>query len=198
MKASKSKGPDQIHPKLIKECKDLLLEPLEIILRKSVGTSQIPNIWKEGNITAIFKSGTKTKAENYRPISLTSVPGKLLEKLVRDEIVSHMETNNLFSTAQHGFIKGRSCSTQLLELVEELTEALDSSEDIDIVYLDFRKAFDKVPHKRLLKKLWGYGIQGKVHSWIKEFLTGRSQKVKIEGKVLMQPKLLVEFRRGVC
>ena len=124
-------------------------------------TSKIPNIWKEGNITAIFKSGTKTKAENYRPISLTSVPGKVLEKLVRDEIISHMETNNLFSTAQHGFIKERSCSTQLLELTEELTEALDSSEDIDIIYLDFRKSFDKVPHKRLLKKLWGYGIQGK-------------------------------------
>ena len=77
-----------------------------------------------------FLSGTKTKAENYRPISLTSVPGKLLEKLVRDEIVSHMETNNLFSTAQHGFIKGRSCSTQLLELMEELTEALDTSEEL--------------------------------------------------------------------
>ena len=100
-------------------------------------TSQIPNIWKEGNITAILKSGTKTKAENYRPISLMSVPGKLLEKLVRDEIVSPMETNNLFSTPQHGFIKGRSCSTQLLELMEELTETLDSSEDIDIIYLDF-------------------------------------------------------------
>ena len=160
LKASKSQGPDQIHPKLIKECKDSLLEPLEIIFRKSVETSQIPNIWTEGNITAIFKSGMKTKAENYRPISLTSVPGKLLEKLVRDEIVNHMETNNLFSTAQHGFIKGRSYSTQRMELMEELTEALDSSEDIDIIYLDFRKAFDKVPHNRLLKKalrLWYSG-----------------------------------------
>ena len=102
----------------------------------------------------------KTKAENYRPISLTSVPGKLLEKLVRDEIVNHMETNSLFSTAQHGFIKGRSYSTQRMELMEELTEALDSSEDIDIIYLDFRKAFDKVPHKRLLKKALGLWYSG--------------------------------------
>ena len=145
-------------------------------------TSQIPNIWKEGNIIVIFKSGTKTKADNYRPICLTPVPEKLLEKLFRDEIISHMETNNLFSTSQHGLIKGRSCSTQLLELMEELIKALDSSEDIDIIYLDFRKAFDKVPHKRLLKRLWGYGIQGRVHSWIKKFLTGSSQKVKIEVK----------------
>ena len=93
-----------------------------------------------------------------------------------------MEVNNLFSAAQHGFVTGKSCSTQLLELMEELIEALDSNEDVDIIYLDFAKAIDKVPHKRLLKKLWGYGIRGKVNSWIKEFLTDRSQKVVIEGK----------------
>ena len=119
--------------------------------------SQIPKIWKHGNVTAIFKNEktTTTKAENYRPISLTSVPGKLLERLSRDEIVKHMKVNNLFSAAQHGFVTGKSCSTQLLELMEELTEALDSNEDVDIIYLDFAKAFDKVPHKRLLKKtLW--------------------------------------------
>ena len=110
-------------------------------------TSQIPNIWKQGSITATFKSGSKTKAENYRPISSTSVPGKLLERLIRDEIVRHMEENNVFATAQHGFITERSCSTQLLELMEETTEALDSYEDVDIIYLDFCKAFDKVPHR---------------------------------------------------
>ena len=182
LKASKSQGPDQIHPKLIKECKDSLTKPLEILFKKSMENSQIPKIWKQGNVTAIFKNGKKTKAENYRPISLTSVPGKLLERLIRDEIVKQMEVNNLFSAAQHGFVTGKSCSTQLLELMEEITEALDSNEDVDIIYLDFAKAFDKVPHKRLLKKLWGYGILGKVHSWIKEFLTDRSQKVVIEGK----------------
>ena len=183
LKASKSQGPDQIHPKLIKECKDSLTKPLEILFKKSMENSQIPKIWKQGNVTAIFKNGKKTKAENYRPISLTSVPGKLLERLIRDEIVKQMEVNNLFSAAQHGFVTGKSCSTQfILELMEELTEALDSNEDVNIIYLDFAKAFDKVPHKRLLKKLWGYGIRGKVHSWIKEFLTDRSQKVVIEGK----------------
>ena len=97
----------------------------------------------------------KKKAENYRPISLTSVPGKVLERLIRDEIVKHMEVNNLFSAAQLGFVSGKSCSAQLLELMEELTEALDSNEDVDIIYLDFAKAFDKVPHKRSLKKNFG-------------------------------------------
>ena len=117
-------------------------------------------------MTAIFKNGTKSKPENYRPISVTSVPGKLFERIIRDAIVKHMEENNLFSKVQHGFVSGRSCTKQLLELMEELTEALDSNEDVDIIYLDFSKAFDRVPHKRLLKKLWGYGIQGKLHSWI--------------------------------
>ena len=87
-----------------------------------------------------------------------------------------MEENNLFSKAQHGFVTGRSCSTQLLELMEELTEILDSNKAVDMIYLDFSKAFDKVPHKRLLKKLWGYGIRGKVHSWIKKFFVRKITK----------------------
>ena len=158
--------------------------------------SQLPSIWKQGNVTAIFKSGSKTKPENYRPISLTSVPGKLLERLIRDILVKHMEENNLFSKAQHGFMTGRSCSTQLLELMEELTETLDSNGDVDIIYLDFKKAFDKVPHKRLLKKLWGYGIRGKVHSWIKEFLKNRSQKVVINGKCSFSAKVTSGIPQG--
>ena len=140
LKASKSQGPDQIHPKLIKECKDPLIKPLQIIFKKSMENSQLPSIWKQGNVTAIFKSGSKTKPENYKPISLTSVPGKLLERLIRDILVKHMEENNLFSKAQHGFMTGRSCSTQLLELMEELTETLDSNGDVDIIYLDFKKS----------------------------------------------------------
>ena len=161
LKASKSQCPDQIHPKLIKESKDPLNKPLEIIFKKSLENSQLPSIWKQGNVTAIFKSGQKTKPENYRPISLTSVLGKLLERLIRDILVKHMEENNLFSKAQHGFITKRSCSTQLLELMEELTETLDSNGDVDIIYIDFKNAFDKVPHKRLLKNFGDMTSKGK-------------------------------------
>ena len=89
LKASKSQGSDQIHPKLIKECKDYLLKPLEIIFKKSLENSQLPNIWKQGNVMAIFNSGSKTKPENYWPISLTPVPGKWLERLIRDKLVKH-------------------------------------------------------------------------------------------------------------
>ena len=107
------------------------------------------------------------------------MPGKLLEKkIIRNEIVDHMTRNNLFSNAQHGFIKGKFCVTQLLEFLEDITEAIDNGDE-DVVYFDFCKAFDKVPHRRLLKKLEGYGI--KVLKWIKEFLSNRKQRVVING-----------------
>ena len=86
------------------------------------------------------------------------------------------------SSEQHGFTSGKSCTTQLLEFLEDLTKALDNGKDVDVIYLDFCKAFDKVPHRRLLKKLWAYGIRGKLHVWIKEFLSNRTQKVLVEGK----------------
>ena len=91
--------------------------------------------------------------------------------------------NNLFSCSQHGFLAGRSCTTQLLEFLEDVTTALDNGEDVDVIYLDFCKAFDKVPHKRLLRKLWGYGIRGNVHAWIQDFLSDRKQHVRINGNL---------------
>ena len=102
-----------------------------------------------------------------------------MERIIRDAVIQHMNTNNLFSAAQHGFIKGKSCTTQLLEFLEDVSQALD--EGVDVIYLDFKKAFDKVPHRRLLVKLQGYGIQGKVLDWIQEFLTERKQRIVING-----------------
>ena len=102
-----------------------------------------------------------------------------MERMIRDAVIQHMNTNNLFSSAQQGFIKGKSCTTQLLEFLEDVSQALDEGDDVDVIYLDFKKAFDKVPHRRLLVKLQGYGIQGKVLDWIQEFLTEWKQRVVI-------------------
>ena len=132
-------------------------------------------------MSVLFLSKEKKNPGNYRPISLTSVPCKLMEKIIRDAIVKHMTENDLFSKAQHGFIKGKSCVTQLLEFLEDITQAIDNGEDVDVVYLDFCKAFDKVPHKRLRKKLYGYGIRGKIYNWVKEILSGREQRVFVNG-----------------
>ena len=104
---TKSQGPDYIHPKLIKECKNALVTPLKQIFKKSIQEAKVPEIWKTAHVTAICKSGSKSKAENYRPINLTSVPGEILERLIRDEIVNYMQLNNLFSKSQHGRIAGR-------------------------------------------------------------------------------------------
>ena len=173
IKPTKSQGPENIHPMLIKKCKNSLLSPLKLIFEKINPRSK--------HVTTIFKSGSKSRSENYRPISLTSVPGKIIERLIRDEIVNHMKQNQLFSKSQHGFLAGRPYTTQLLEFLEDSTTALDPGDDVDVIYLDFCKAIGNVPHKRLLKKLWGYGIRGNVHAWVKDFLTNRSQLVKING-----------------
>ena len=105
-----------------------------------------------------------------------------MERIIRNKIVDHMESNNLFAKRQHGFRAGRSCTTQLLEFMEEVTEAIDRGEEVDVIYLDFAKAFDKVPHKRLLSKLKGYGIKGKIYDGIKDLLSNRKQLVVINGK----------------
>ena len=119
---------------------------------------------------------------NYRPVSLTSVACKVMDSIVRDELVTHMITNGLFADEQHGFSPGRSCITQLLYVLEEWTEMLDCGKPVDVVYMDFQKAFDSVPHRRLLSKLKSYGITGKVWKWIECFLTGHQQRVSVNGK----------------
>ena len=182
LKPSKSQGPDDIHPKLIKECKTSIVTPLTIIFKKSLQESVLPDIWKEANVTSIYEKGDRTKPENYRPISLTSMPCKLMERIIRDQIVEHMSRNDLFSPFQYGFVSGKSCVTHLLEFLDDITGSLDQGDDIDIIYLDFSKAFDKIPHKKLMKKLWGYGIRGKIYKWVKEVLTNRSQKVVVDGQ----------------
>jgi len=110
---------------------------------------KLPAAWKEAVITPIFKKGARAAVNNYRPISLTSVCCKIMEKLVRNSLLQHMITNGFLSDTQHGLVKGRSCTTQLLKVVDKLSELMDEGMDMDIVFLDFSKAFDSVPHQRL-------------------------------------------------
>ena len=110
---------------------------------------------------------------NYRPISITSVISKIMESIIRDSIVHHMTHNDLFSDAQHGFVSARNCITQLLLCMEEWINLMEQGYAFDVVYTDFAKAFDSVPHKRLLVKLLkNLGINGKILKWINSFLTG--------------------------
>ena len=182
LNASKSPGPDGIHPRILVECAEQLCRPLSMLCNLSMDTSVLPSDWRKGNISAIFKKGDRHSASNYRPISLTCIACKLMESVVRDEIMAHLLASNLLSDHQHGFVAGRSCSTQLLTVIDQWTKALDQGQPIDVVYLDFAKAFDSVPHKRLLCKLSGHGIRGKLLKWVEAFLTNRWQRVVVKGE----------------
>ena len=151
LKPDESPGPDTIHPRVLRELANEVVYPLYIIFKKSLSDSELPASWKLGHITPIFKKGSKSEASNYRPVSLTSVVCKTLEHLVRADIMKHMWENKLLSDYQ-----GCSCTSQLLADLEAWTCILDSGNAVDAIYLDFRKAFDTVPHKRLLAKLEGY------------------------------------------
>ena len=148
LKAYKSQGPDGFHPRVLKESAEMLCGPLSIVFRKSLDSSILPEIWKIGNITKIHKKGSRQDPGNYRPVSLTSVIVKLMESIIRDAIVDHMSRNNLFADEQHGFVPGRSCMTQLLVVLEEWTSILQHGDPIDILYFDFKKAFDSVPQPK--------------------------------------------------
>ena len=182
LKTSKSPGPDGFHPRVLMETAEELSVPLTILFRKSLQAAELPEDWKIGEITPIHKKGSRRQPGNYRPVSLTSVIVKVLESIIRDVIVDHMMSNNLFADEQHGFVPGRSCMTQLLLVMEEWTRMLEEGKSVDVIYLDFQKAFDSVPHQRLLRKLEAYGVHGALRNWVEAFLTGRQQRVKVNGK----------------
>ena len=177
----KSPGPDGIHPVLLKKGIDSIACALNIIFQRSFYFTEIPLDWKLANISPLFKKGQHTNPNNYRPISLTSVVCKIFEKIVKNHIFTFLENANLIKDFQHGFRKGRSCLTNLLDLFEYITKCLDNGECIDIVYLDFSKAFDRVSHMLLKYKLIAHGITGNLLEWIVEWLKNRKQRVILNG-----------------
>ena len=112
---------------------------------------------------------------------MTSHVCKVLEALISDVIVQHLEVNKLINKSQHGFMKHRSCLTNLLEFFEDVTSFVDKGDPVDVIFLDFQKAFDKVPHKRLLKKVKTMGIGGEIYSWLEDWLKDRKQRVCLGG-----------------
>ena len=181
LKTDKSPGPDGIHPRVLKELKCELVDLLTKICNLSLNSASVPEDWKVANVVPIFKKGSRGDPGNYRPVSLTSIPGKLVETIIKNKISGHIDDQKLMRKTQHGFCKGRSCLTNLLEFFEGVNKQVDKGDPIDIVYLDFQKAFDKVPHQRLLSKLSSYGIKGQVLLWIENWLINRKQRVSING-----------------
>jgi len=181
LKTNKSPGPDMCHPYVLSALRDEMKKPLSQLFTKSLESGEIPSEWRTAHVSAIYKKKSRKKASNYRPVSLTSVPCKILESILRDKIMAHMESQSLFAPEQHGFRPGRSCVTQLLEVMETWTEIVDAGGAIDAIYFDFAKAFDTVPRERLLGKCEAYGVSGPILRWIRAFLTDRKQRVKVNG-----------------
>lgn len=174
-------GPDRFPAMLLKQCKKTLAVPLHMIWRKSLDTGVIPQSVKTAHIIPIYKGGCRGTPKNYRPVALTSHLIKVFEKVLRKKMVKYMQTHNLFNSSQHGFRFGRSCLSQLLSHYDRILELLESGANVDVIYLDFAKAFDKVDFGITLNKLNSLGVSGNVGRWIYSFLTERTQTVLVNG-----------------
>ena len=176
----KASGPDQIRPRILKELHSQVAPILQIIFSKSLRSGIVPNDWKNANVTSIFKKGSKSVAENYRPISLTCICSKLMEHIIVSNIMQYADKNDILKINQHGFRNKLSCETQLLTFIQELHDNLQKGYQTDLILLDFAKAFDKVSHSKLLFKLSYYGLSKEVLVWIRSFLNNRTQQVVLD------------------
>jgi hypothetical protein len=179
---NKASGPDDISPKILKLAAEELAPALSIIFQKSLDTGEIPSSWLRANITPLFKKGDRTSASNYRPVSLTCICSKLLEHIIHSSVMAHFEKYCILTEKQHGFRSKHSCESQLILTTHDLATCLNKKSQIDLVIMDFAKAFDSVPHNRLLFKLKRYGIQTNTHTWISNFLKHREQRVVVGGE----------------
>ncbi|XP_047143102.1 uncharacterized protein LOC124817289 [Hydra vulgaris] len=191
---NKSIGVDNISPKGLKECAAQMTYPLTLIYNKTLSEGSTPLAWKQSHVTPLFKKGSRLDAAN-RPVTITSVPCKVMEKIFKEQITKYLEKTSCISNNQHGFMSIKGCTSNLLESIDYITKALSKRNFVDIAFLDFAKAFDKVSHRKLIHKLKAYGINGNVSKWIESFLTSRKQRTVLVHKIYADDtKLLQEIR----
>ena len=176
----KASGPDDIPSQVLKTLASQIGPSLAIIFQVSLDSGKLPTDWLSAKVPCAFKKGDRHLASNYRPISLTSVSCKILEHIVCRHILSYLESNNSLTNLNHGSRSGYSTETQLLNTTQDLLSSFDQNKQIDMAILDFSKAFDTVPHDRLLLKLSYYGICDSLHDWLRCFLQERNMQVVVE------------------
>ena len=181
LSASKATAPNDLSPAILRKFAHLVSPSLAVIFNVSMSSHTVPNEWKKANVVPVFKKGEKHDVKNYRPISLLSTVSKVMERCIFNHLYPFVE--DTLHPLQHGFIKGRSCASQLLKVYHSIGSVLDKGGQVDIIFLDFSKAFDCISHDLLLYKLQHvYGIDGCLLLWFQDYLSNRSQRVLIEGK----------------
>ena len=180
MNADSAPGIDCISPKFLKNVFPYLVKPLHKMFTLSFHTGYLPSDWKKGVIVPIYKKNGKPHfCESYRPICLTSCVAKIFERIIYEKLLKYLKENEIISTFQHGFLSKRSTVTNLLKCTYDWATALDKKQSLDILYIDFEKAFDKVSHDKLIVKLENIGIGGDLMNWLSNFIRNRTQCVKI-------------------
>lgn len=179
LKPKHSAGPDGFSPFLIKHLAHSIALPLMLLFSASFVSGSLPAEWKTAIVTPVFKKGLSNDVNNYRPISLTSIICRIMESVIKLQLVDYLLKHDLITKQQHGFLFRRSTCTQLLECTNDWSLSLNVKKSTDVVYVDFSKAFDSVSHSKLHVKLEAYGIEGKLLSWLSAYLDNRSQMVKV-------------------
>lgn len=177
----KATGPDNLSARLLKETAESITPTLKNIFQLSLDRAETPTDWRHARVCAIYKKGDRYDPSNYRPISITCLCSKFLEHIVTSQMMSYLENNNILHGRQHGFRSQRSCESQLIELTTQISESLDQGEEIDAIVLDFSKAFDKVCHDKLVRKVDAVGVNPQVTRWLTCFLANRTQEVVVDG-----------------
>ena len=198
IKPKTSSGPDGFPPILVKKVASSLTFPLSEIFKSFMSVGKIPDVWRHGIITPVYKSGVASDPGNYRPIALTSVFCKLMERVISAEILQYCKRYGLISEQQHGFLSKRSTVTNLLSGHNDWTSAISNHNSVAVAYIDFMKAFDSVCHKKLFTRLSSLGITGNLLDWIKNFLTDRQQCTRVGDKVSDTVKILSGVIQGSC
>ena len=179
LKTNSSSGPDGLPPILFKKLAPELALPLSLLFQSSMSVGQLPCEWKTATVSPIYKSGLACDVNNYRPISLTCIACKIMERMIVQRILVYLRSNNIISRQQHGFLARRSTTSNLLDSLNDWTLAINNKHSVTVAYVDYSKAFDVVCHNKLLYKLEHYGISGDLLSWISGFVSGRTQRTKV-------------------
>ena len=180
---NKAHGRDTISIRILKTCGDTICTPLDLIFKQSLTTGVLfLSEWKKGDIVPCYKKGDKQNLKNYRPISLLSICGKIIERLIFNETFSFFLANNLLAPIQSGFKPGDSCINQLLSITHEIYSSFDGGFEVRSVILDISKAFDKVWHEGIIFKLQQNGISDDLLNISSDFLRNRKQRVTLNGQ----------------